>query len=432
VSRAARLRTFAAHPIAQNAMALSGGQLATYVIPLLTFPYQARVLDPAGFGQATFAVSFAFALFIVVEWGFNLSGSRRIAQERDDPVAMGRTVADLTAARLVLAVVVTAIAVLAGLLVPEFRDAPEFLVFAWLDALALGFAPAYVFAGQERGKRLAATQTVQKLGWAVLLVVLVREPDDAWKVVALLALTDALGAASLWARVAREMPLARPSLRRGMVALREAASLFLVNVATTLRGNPFILGLATSTVQVAFYGAAERLGRAALRGLQPIAIAIFPRITYLVAQDEGDRARRLAGQAMLAQLALAFAAAAVLFAGAPLVVGVLLGPGYEPVVPVLRIFACILPFAAMTNVLGLQWMIPHGMDRQFTTIVIGGALLDVALAIPLGIALGARGTAIAFLVGEIVSVAAMVAVLSRRSMLPRPPALRRRAAVGNP
>src|SRR3981189_3095067 len=70
------------HPVARNALALYGIQVAGYVIPLLTIPYLARVLHPQGFGLLLFAQSFAMWASVVIEYGFNLSATRDVARNR--------------------------------------------------------------------------------------------------------------------------------------------------------------------------------------------------------------------------------------------------------------------------------------------------------------------------------------------------------------
>ena len=66
---------------------------------------------------------------------------------------------------------------------------------------------------------------------------------------------------------------------------------------------------------------------------------------------------------------------------APFLVRLLLGEGFEPAVPLLRLFALLPPLVALSQLLGVQWMLPLEMDRQFNTIIISGGLLNILLAI---------------------------------------------------
>ena len=54
---------------------------AGLVIPLATIPYLARVLGPAAGGRVLGAQAVATSLVAIVEFGFNLSGTRRVARQ---------------------------------------------------------------------------------------------------------------------------------------------------------------------------------------------------------------------------------------------------------------------------------------------------------------------------------------------------------------
>src|SRR6476661_3599169 len=62
--------------LARNALALFGGQLVGLVGPLLTIPYLARVLGPEAWAPILVAQGLANWLMLVLEFGFDLSGTR--------------------------------------------------------------------------------------------------------------------------------------------------------------------------------------------------------------------------------------------------------------------------------------------------------------------------------------------------------------------
>ena len=66
---------------------------------------------------------------------------------------------------------------------------------------------------------------------------------------------------------------------------------------------------------------------------------------------------------------------------APIIVRVLLGPRFEPAIPVMRILSLLLPIVAASNVLGIQWMLPLGMDRVFNKIIICAGLLILTFGV---------------------------------------------------
>src|SRR5271169_2073299 len=62
--------------LVHNTAALYGVQLCRKAIPLLTMPYLARVLGPAGWGSVAFVSSLGEFIVLIIEFGFNLSATR--------------------------------------------------------------------------------------------------------------------------------------------------------------------------------------------------------------------------------------------------------------------------------------------------------------------------------------------------------------------
>src|ERR1700735_4425369 len=68
-----------------NVIALYGVQACTYALPLLTFPYLARVLGPSGWGVVVYAQAIGTVITCLVEYGFDISASRETSLHRADP-----------------------------------------------------------------------------------------------------------------------------------------------------------------------------------------------------------------------------------------------------------------------------------------------------------------------------------------------------------
>jgi PST family polysaccharide transporter len=67
-----------------NVIALYGVQGCTYLLPVITFPYLARVLHPDGWGAVLFAQAIGAIVAIAVEYGFDFSATRETARYEAD------------------------------------------------------------------------------------------------------------------------------------------------------------------------------------------------------------------------------------------------------------------------------------------------------------------------------------------------------------
>lgn len=408
-----------ASSITHNIIALYGTQIAAYVFPLATVPYLARVLGPFHWGLVAFAQALGLYFSMVVEFGFQLSATRRIARMRDDPEQLAETVAGVIGAKVLLAIgCVVALLVLQHFM-ESFRQYRLILWAGALSGIGQGFSMLWFYQGMERMKTSAAMDILGKGAATAAIFVLVRHREDAWKVLALQCICYCGVALSLLAMAYREVRFRLPTGKTTWNAMRESAAMFLFRSAVSLytTANTLILGAVATPIAVGFYSGAERLTKALLGLMSPISQSLYPRLNHLMRRD---RAKAI----LLARISLAIMAlggmllSAAVFVAAPLIIRVMLGKGYEPAIPVMRILALLLPAIAISNVLGIQWMLPLGMDAIFNKIIISAGLLNVTLAVWWAPRWQQTGMAWAVVVSESVVTLAMLTVLLRRRLSP--------------
>lgn len=67
-------------PFYKNAIWQYGLQVVKYLFPLATLPYLTRVLEPTGYAFYAYLVSFMSFVQVFIDFGFNLSGTKKIAR----------------------------------------------------------------------------------------------------------------------------------------------------------------------------------------------------------------------------------------------------------------------------------------------------------------------------------------------------------------
>ena len=375
-------------------MSLYSVQIAEILLPLITVPYLARRLEPDGWGQVVVAQAFAAWIGLMLEYGFHLSATRDIACHRDEPHVVARAVSDVMGAVVLLAVASAVPVALASYAVPAFHRHPHFLYLAWSIAVIQAVRPLWYFQGVERMRDPARLILGIRLLITIGILMWVSTVDDGWKVLVLQLGGAILVAAITLAWMYREVPFIKPGPTDAWRALQKGWSLFVFRAAVSLYTtiNAFLLGLFVPSAAVAYYAGAERLNNVVAAGLEPISQSLYPHLSHLVSSDR-HRAASVArvGLVVVSGLGVVLGGAVMLLA--PLAVGLILGPRYEPAVPVLRVLALTIPLTAVSNVLGIQWMLPLGMDRVFTRVVLGAGAVNLTLALwlvpiwgPLGMA----------------------------------------------
>ncbi len=272
----------------------------------------------------------------------------------------------------------------------------------------------WYFQGVLRMRRLAVLSTITRTIATGLTFTLVHNPADGWVVLALQAAATVMATViALWWQY-REIPLRRPQLDQVMKALNEGKYMFTVSLASGIYGlaGSFFVGLFTNPMQVGFYGGAERIHRIMTNLFAIASQALYPYMSQTVHVNP-PRAVRLVrilfALSCGAGLLLAFAT----IAGAPQLVHIILGADFEPAVVILQIMALQLIVTGVSRILGVQWMLPLGMDRQFNYLIIGGGLLNLVLIVLLVPAWQSVGMAIAFVLTETLIAVGMIWVLQQ-------------------
>ena len=401
--------------LAGDAAALSLAHVLGLVVPFLTVPYLARVLRPEGFGLLLFAQSFGLWLVLVIEFGFDQSGTRIISRIRENPTRLAEVVLGVQSAKMLALLLTIPFALAAFIAVPLFRDNPIYLLWGFLFAGARGLSPNWYFFGQERMIAPAFLEAGGKVIAAIGVFLLVKIPEDGWRVLALQALGMSLAVAYMTRWMYSEISCVRPSLKAGFHMMKKSAGIFVFRGSSGLymQANAFVLGLLTNPAVVGLFGGAERIIRAGISMLQPLSQAFFPRVSHSAVKDL-EEAGRLLWLSLVWIGGLSLIMGATSFLAAPILVNILLGPGYESAVPILQALSVLVPIIGVGTVFGIQWALPWGFELPFSGVVVLAGALNLVLAFLLVPQFGGMGMAWSVVAAEALVACGLVVLFLRK------------------
>ncbi len=407
------------HGLTHNVIALYGVQICTYAMPLLTFPYLARVLGPAGWGAVVFSQAIGSVIAILVEYGFDLSATRETSRHRGERGRLSELVSGVLGAKILLA----ALGVAGALLVRRYthRVAPSPILF-WSSAIwgaCQGINMLWYFQGLERMRLASALEICGKVLATLSIFLLVHHPDDGWKVLAAQAVgcvvAHGITIAITYSEVGFRWP--RPALVWS--ALRLGWSMFLYRAAQGVTGsiNGLVLGFSAPLAALGEYAGAERITRAFQQGLWPVNQALYPRLTDVAMKDK-RKGMKLVRYSIYFLGALSLLFAVVMCAAAPWIVHVVLGAAFRGSVPTLRVFSLWIPLVALTTVITFQLLLPNGLDRQFNLVIFTSGIVNVLAALLLAPRFAAMGIAMSAVVSQIFTLGSFSYVLDHAGLNP--------------
>jgi polysaccharide transporter, PST family len=217
----------------------------------------------------------------------------------------------------------------------------------------------------------------------------------------------------------RAVPYQHPTSKMIINSLKNGSILFLSNIIGSFYTaiNSFILGLLSTASAVSFYGASERISKTALTVTQPVTQVLFPRMSHLLAA-EPVKAAKVIRLSLFFMTLVSLVLTLILIIFAPIIVKTLLGEGFEPAIPVLRVLSLLIPLISWGQVLGLQWLIPLGFDNVYVVLGLIAGVINITLAVLLASRYGAVGMAWSVVVAELVVVIGIVIALQVRGNNP--------------
>lgn len=406
----------------RNVVALGLVQVSSYVLPLATVPYVTRMLGVEAYGKVAFAQVLAAFLILLVDYGFSWSTSRKIAAHRFDRYYISHTFAATFVAQWSLLLAAAALGLLAVLFFERLRIDLWLYVAAFTSVIGTALFPIWFLQGLERLQAVAALQVTSRLLAVIPIFFFVKGPDDSVWVLIIGGAGTMLGGigALLWIQRERLIDWVWPSWRAVGGELYEGASLFGSRVSISLYTAlvPLVLGFVAGPVALAYFNLADKLRRAAQSLITPLSQALFPRMSHLVAAQDGS-AFALIRRSFYAVLLIAGSASLGLWLLADWIVWMMGGDNFKAAATVLRWLAPVPLIIGLSNLLGVQIMLPMQMNRVFNGAIAVAAVVSLLIIWPLSERYAASGAAVTILIVESVVTVLMAFVLWRRGLLNR-------------
>lgn len=398
------------HSLVKNMLLLYGVQFSTYMFPLITLPYLARVLEPDRLGAVFFAQSFIWYFIVLTDYGFGLSATRKISVHRANPAEVSRIFSAVMSAKLLLLVFGFLLMEAIVFATPKLRGEWLLYTVTYLNVLGNVLFPIWFFQGMQRMEQVALRDFSAKLSGLILLLWLVHGREDyiwaagiqsgAMGLAAILGLTQVRRVCAVHWRWAAWNSI-NEELREGWPIFWSMAT-----VALTGSTNVVILGMWATEAEVGYYSSAFRVVVAIRMMVSPVSTVIYPHVSRLASQNRESAIEFLRKFGTI--LCLPFAGLSLLLlVSAPWLVLLVFGSEYSNAIPLLQILAPSPFLLALAHNYSTYYMLPHGYDRQWSRILTQGAVLNFVILFPLLLIMpGGYAVAITTLAMDIYSAAA--------------------------
>jgi PST family polysaccharide transporter len=389
-------------------------QVSTYAAPLLTLPLLTRVLTPSGYGRLAFAMAFVNYFIVLTNYGFGLTATPQVSINRDNRKERSRIFWETFLAQAAITTAGFIALLTLSFIFPRLAQDRDLLLLGFGMAIGSMLIPTWYFQGIEDLRVLSSIVFTGRALSVPAMFLLVRHREDIYWAMGVNTFVPLLSGIviCIYLYRRRELDFVATPVRDIVKALKEGWGVFMASAVTEIyaSSNIVLLALISGNVAAGYFAAGDKLIRAALGMLTPLRTAAYPRIAYLMHHARDDAFVFL--RKMLAfQGSIVAVISLVIFAGAPLAVKILYGPQFLPTVCVLRWMAFVPLMSGLTDVFGVQTMLPLGMKAQFSRVLLGSAVLNFGLLPVLAKLYAEQGAAATVLAVQTAIAFAMAAML---------------------
>lgn len=375
---------------------------SSILFPLITFPYVSRVLGPTGTGAVAMGTSLVSYFTMVAMLGVPTYGIRACAQVRDDKKKLSKTVQELLIINLVMALISYAAFFLLLWLVPAFRQESALYTICSAAVVLNVIGVNWVYQALEEYSYITFVSVLFKVLGLALMFLLVRNSGDVlWY--GLVTVVSSFGSAIFNFLRLRKLidlyPCGNWNFRRHLYPI---FTFFFMSVATTVYTNldTVMLGVMKNNEVVGYYNAAIKIKTILVTLVTSLGTVLLPRLSYYYEQGKEKEFLSLVSKAFSFVLLFSIPCCIYFSVYAKPVVEFLSGPGYLPAVAPMIILMPTILFIGLSNITGIQVLVPTGRETLVLRSVILGAVVDFLLNLILIPSLGASGAAIGTLCAE--------------------------------
>lgn len=376
--------------------------MSAFIFPLISFPYVSRILLPEGTGKVSFATSVVSYFLMFAQLGIPTYGVRACAKVRDDKRKLTKTAHELLIINLVM--MVLSYVALAGALifVPRLREDRLLYIVVSLTIFFTTIGMEWLYKALEQYTYIALRSIIFKAVALLAMFLLVHEKKDyvIYGGISILASSASFVMNFFHARKYIYMrPMGGYSFRPHLKAV---AIFFAMACASTIYTNmdTVMLGFMATDTDVGYYNAAVRIKSILVSIVTSLGTVLLPRASYYVERGRMEEFRNISRKALefVFVAALPMALYFILFARDGIFL--LSGAEYEGAILPMQFIMPTLLFIGLSNILGIQILVPMGKEKIVLYSEIAGAVVDVVCNLVLIPHYAAMGAAISNMIAE--------------------------------
>lgn len=356
----------------KNIINLFTNQIFSYIVPLLLLPYLSRILSIEYLGLYVFSLSFINFGSVIINYGFDISIAKRIAEGENSNLELGRFLYQINIIKLILSIITVASIMMVNSINGYFNNLEITIICLTLVSASLNLN--WLFQGIEKIYIFSRVTIITRLLTVILIFIFVHNDLDFISLLLLNLLQAVFSSIINYIVIFRwGVTHLKTSAKSIYYIAKESTDYFISRLGVSLYSTScsFFLGIfGGSLQQVAIYGVAEQLYRAGISALSSISTPLTP---YMARTKNYVIFFKLVGISTI--VTLIGSSIGILYGNE--IIKIIFGSDYIASKDILNIFMITIPISVLGMLFGYPALIPLRKTKIANFSVIYAGILQL-------------------------------------------------------
>jgi O-antigen/teichoic acid export membrane protein len=378
--------------------------MSSFIFPLITFPYVSRILLPEGTGKVSFATSVISYFAMFAQLGIPTYGIRACAKVRDNRKELTKTAQEIFGINIVMTLLAYAVFVVALITVPRLQQDKTLFLIVSTTMIFNAIGMEWLYKALEQYTYITIRSIIFKFVALVAMFLLIHEKSDYVIYGGISILASSASNVFNFVNVHRYIgfrPVGQYDFKRH---LKPITVFFAMSCATTVYTHldTVMLGFMTTDADVGYYNAAVKIKTILVSIVTSLGTVMLPRASYYVEHGMKEEFHRITCKAINFVFLLATPLMVYFMLFAKEGIFFLSGDAYAGSIAPMQLIMPTLLFIGLSNIMGIQILVPLGKEKVVLYSEIAGAVVDLIINWILIPSMASAGAAIGTLVAEAV------------------------------
>ncbi len=355
--------------------------MSSFIFPLISFPYVSRVLLPVGTGKVSFATSLISYFSMIAQLGIPTYGIRACAKVRDNREELTRTAQELLIINLVMDVISYSILATALIFIPRLHEDRTLYIVVSFTIILTSIGMEWLYKALEQYTYITIRSIIFKFIALIAMFLLIHSEKDYVLYGGISIFAASASNIFNFINVHKYIDLKPVGNYNFKQHIKPVLVFFAMSCATTIytHMDTVMLGFMTTDEEVGYYHAATRIKSILVSIVTSLGTVLLPRASYYIEQNKIYEFRRITSKALNFVFIIAAPLMIYFILFAKQGIYFLSGIAYTGAILPMQIIMPTLLFIGITNILGIQILVPLDRERVVLYSEITGAVVNVII-----------------------------------------------------